>query len=430
MAISLSTSAVKKKDSFLYIYIACVCLYMYAFADILWLDRIPVTLVSIPTIIVSFIKIVQLKDSITSHQLLLCYCFLLFSFFCFFTDWGVGFFFIKVPTLFLFTVSVILLPIEEKKLLLDAISKCMVLMIIISVPAWLLFLAGVDLPHSDMILHPNGFHKYYDYRFFRVDARNDEVIDLMLPRFQSWFLEPGQFATPCVFLFYLNGARFNRKNLPFIIGIILSFSLVALVLFFGCIIARKIIVKEKYLFIKLLLIAIVVGGVGYYFTQYVEQENSVNKYVFSRLEYDEDKGISGNNRTSAYFDKKYQKFLQSPDRYFGIKQQLSEGVNWTNNCSGYKKFIVKNGFIGFGLFMFFVFLLFYFNRSKPSFFFFVIAVTAFFVRDLLQAPLWLSIAIVGFYILNRRSNEPVFVRNTRVPQNFKKKKIRLIKISS
>lgn len=410
MAESLSISAVKKKNRFLYIYIACMCLYMYDFADILWLDRIPVTLVSLPTIIVCFVKIVQLKDSITSHQLLLCYCFFLFSFFCFFiSEWGVGFFFIKVPTIFLFTVSVILLPIDEKKLLLDAISKCMVLMIIISVPAWLLFLAGVDLPHSDMILHPNGFHKYFDYRFFRVDARNDEVIDMIIPRFQSWFLEPGQFATPCVFLFFLNGARFNRKNLPFIIGIILSFSLVALVLFFGSIIARKIIVKEKHLFIKLLLIAIVVGGVAYYFTQYVEQENSVNKYVFSRLEYDEDKGISGNNRTSHYFDKKYKEFLQSPDRYLGIKQQLSEGYNWTNNCSGYKKFIVKNGFIGFGLFMWFVFLLFYFNRNKPNLFFLVIVVTAFFVRDLLQAPLWLSIAIVGFSILNRKTRAPVFV---------------------
>ena len=403
-----------------------MCLYMYTFADILWLDRIPVTLVSLPTIIVSFVKIVQLKDSIKSHQFLICCFFFLYSLFCFlFPEWGVGFFYIKVPTIFLFTVSVILLPIDEKKLLLSAISKCMIIIIIISVPAWILFLVGVDLPHSDMILHPNGFHKYYDYRFFRLDARNDEVIDLIIPRFQSWFLEPGQFATPCVFLFFLNGARFNRKNLPFIIGIILSFSLVALVLFFGCIIARKIIVKEKYLFIKLLLIAIVVGGVGYYFTQYVEQENSVNKYVFSRLEYDEDKGISGNNRTSHYFDKKYKEFLQSPDRYLGIRQQLSEGYNWTNNCSGYKKFIVKNGFIGFGLFMAFVFLLFFFNRSKPNIFFFAIVVTAFFVRDLLQAPLWLSIAIVGFSILNRHTREPVFAKTREDIIFHKAKKVSL-----
>ena len=221
------TPTAEKKDWFFCIYLLCMCLYIYVFADVLWLDRIPVSVMSLLVLIVSVVKIIQLKDSITSQQLLLCSCFFLYSFLCFFfSNWGQGLFFLIVPSLFLAVVSIILLPLEEKKLLLNAISKCMVLMIIISVPAWLLFLAGFDLPHSDVIFHQNGFHEYYDYRFFRLDARNDEVIDLMLPRFQSMFLEPGQFATPCVFLFFLNGARFTRKNLPFIIGIILSFSLV------------------------------------------------------------------------------------------------------------------------------------------------------------------------------------------------------------
>ena len=419
------TSAAGKKDLFWYIYCGCMCIYIYAVADVLWFDRLHLSVICLLTIIVSVVKIIRSKDSITSQQFLLCCCFFFFFFLSFFFwNFGKHLFFLTVPTSFLFTISVILLPIDEKKLLLSAISKCMVCIIIISLPAWLLFLAGFDLPHSDIIYHPNGFHEYYDYRFFRYDARNDDVIDLILPRFQSMFLEPGQFATPCVFLFFLNGAKFNRKNLLFIIGIILSFSLVGLVLFFGCIIARKILIKEKHLFLKLLLIAVFLGGAAFYFTQYVEQNNPANKYVFSRLEYDEDEGIAGNNRTSAYFDKKYQKFLQSPDRYFGIKQQLKEGYDWTYNCSGYKKFIVNQGLIGFGVFMFFVFLLFYFNRSKPNLFFLVIVVTAFFVRDLLQSPLWLSIAIVGFYILNRRTNEPVFVRTNRAHKTSKRKTIR------
>ena len=429
MAISLTTSTIVKRDLFLYIYTACICLYIYASADVLWLDRLPLSAIYLLTLIVSFVKIVQLKDSITSQQFFLCSCFFLYSFLSFFFwSWGNKFFFLTVPASFLFTVSVILLPIDEKKLLLSAISKCMTLIIIISVPAWLLFLAGFDLPHSDVICHPNGFHEYYDYRFFRLDARNDEVIDLIIPRFQSMFLEPGQFATPCVFLFFLNGARFNLKNLPLIIGIILSFSLVGLVLFVGGIMARKIIIKEKHLYIKLLLIAVVLGGIGFYFTQYVEQENSVNKYVFSRLEYDEDNGIAGNNRTTSYFEKKYQRFLQSSERYLGMGQELKEGSDWTYNCSGYKKYIVKHGLIGFGVFMLLIFLLFFFNRSKPSFFFLLIVVTAFFVRDLLPSPLWLSIAIVGFYILNRRTNEAVFVKTKRARKIPKRKSIMLVKI--
>lgn len=401
-----------KKDFFWYIYCGCMILYIYARANILWLERLPLSAICLLTIIVSSIKIFQLKDSIKQQQFLLCSCFFLYfvlSFF--FWDWGGNFFFLTVPALFLFAVSVVLLPVNEKKLLLSAISKCMVFIIIISVPAWLLFLAGVDFPHSDVIFHPNGFHEYYDYRFFRLSAKGN-VFDLILPRFSSVFLEPGQFATPCVFLFFLNGAKFNRKNIPFIVAIILSFSLVGLALFLGGIMARKIIVKEKHLLIQFFLIAAVLGGVGYYYTEYVEQDDPVNMYVFSRLQYDEDKGLSGNNRTSSYFDKKYQIFLQSSDRYLGMGQQLKEGYDWTYNCSGYKKFIVRHGLIGFGVFMSFIFLLFFFNRSKPNLFFLVIVVTAFFVRDLLQAPLWLSITIIGFKILSRKSRDSVFIRNS------------------
>lgn len=429
MTVSFMASTAGKKDWFLYIYMACMCLYIYASADIIWLDRFPLSVICMLTIVVSVVKIVQMKDSITPQQFLLCCSFFLYSILSFFFfSWGGGLFFITVPTFFLVTTSVILLPIDEKKLLLSAISKCMVFIIIISVPAWLLFLAGVNLPHSDPIYHPNGFHVYYDYHFFSMGAKNDDVFDMILPRFSSVFLEPGQFATPCVFLFFLNGARFNRKNLPFIIGIILSFSLVGLVLFVGSIMARKIIIKEKHLYIKLLLISAILGGVGYYYTQYVDQEDPVNMYVFSRLQYDEDKGFSGNNRTSSYFEKKYQKFLQSSDLYIGIKQQLKDGYDWTYNCSGYKKFIVNHGLIGFGVFMFFVFLLFYFNRSKPSFFFFVIIVTAFFVRDLLNAPLWLYIAIVGFTLLNKNTKEPVFIRTKGLSNTSKRKSIKRVKL--
>ena len=278
----------------------------------------------------------------------------------------------------------------------------MVLIIFISVPAWLLFVVGFDLPHSDVIFHENGFHQYYDYYFFRLGARNDDVLDMILPRFSSFFLEPGQLATPCVFLFYLNGAKLNWRNLPFLTAIILSFSLIGLVLLTGCFIARKIIEGGRFLFFQLFVSLIVLVGVLFYFSQFVDEENPVNMFVTSRLEYDEDKGFAGNNRTSGFFDRKFESIMQSSDKYMGVHRQIKEGNDWTYNCSGYKKFIIHHGLVGFAIIMLFVFLLLLYNWGLPSLFFFVFVTIAFFVRDLLQSPLWLFITIIGMYLLGKK----------------------------
>lgn len=401
-----SHTMLRKRDVFLYIYVLCMCLYIYTTADVLWLEPLPLSAICLLTIILSIVKIVQLKGSISQQQFILCSCFFLYFFLSFFFwNWGENFFFLRLPASFLFVVSVILLPLDEKRLLFRAISKCLFYIIIISVPVWLLFVAGFDLPHSDVIFHPNGFHQYYDYHFFRLNAKNDDIFDLILPRFSSVFLEPGQLATPCAFIFFLSGSKLNRKTLPFVLAIFLSFSLIGLVLLMGCYVARKIVEKGRKALFQLVLSFVLLGGVLVYFSLFVDEENPVNMFVTSRLVYDEDKGIEGNNRTTHYFDRKFEAMMQSSDRYMGQHERLKEGSDWSYNCSGYKKFIVHHGLIGFGLFMMFILLLLFYNWSKPNFFFFMIIVLAFFVRDLLQSPLWLSIAIVGFGLLGKESKE-------------------------
>ncbi len=406
-------SAKPKQDMFLYVYIFFMCLYIFHSADVLWIERFPTSVLCLLAIMVSLVKIVQLKDSITSQQFIICFCFFLFYFLSFFIwNWGAKFFYLLILAHLLSTISVVILPISEKKILLKAISNMMTLIIIISVPVWLLFVAGFDLPHSDVIFHENGFHQYYDYYFFRLGARNDDVLDMILPRFSSFFLEPGQLATPCVFLFYLNGAKLNWRNLPFLIAILLSFSLVGLVLLFGCFIARKIIEGGKSVFFQLFLSFVGLVGILFYFSQYVDEENPVNEFVVSRLEYDEDKGIAGNNRTSATFDRKFEHVMQSSGKYMGIHDRLREGSDWTYNCSGYKKFIVHHGLVGFVGFMICIILLMFYNRNVPSLFFFILVTLAFFVRDLLQSPLWISIAIIGFSLLGNQSGCKLFLKKT------------------
>lgn len=400
---NISILTTKKRDVFMYIYVCCMCLYIYSTANVLWFERLPVSVCCMLAILVSSVKIIKMLHHMTYSQFLLCMCFAIYFFFSFFIwNWGENFFYLSTTALFLFVCSIILLTIEEKKMLLKVVSNVLRLLLLISIFGWILFLVGFDLPHSDIIYHPNGFHQYYDYYFFRLGAKSDDVYDMILPRFSGIFLEPGQLGTPCAFLFFLNGSRFNKKNIVYIIAIFLSFSLAAFGLFFWCIISRMII-TSKHLFLYFSLGLILFCGTAYYFTQFESEDNPLNMFLFSRLEYDDEKIIAGNNRTSSFFDRKFDKFMDSSDCYLGIRSNLKEGNDWTYNCSGYKKALVHYGIIGFIAFMLFVFLLFIFHRSRESFLFFILIITAHFIRNLLNTPLWLSIAIIGFYIMQIRN---------------------------
>jgi hypothetical protein len=297
-------------------------------------------------------------------------------------------------------ISIVLLPVYEKKYLLKIITLFFVVILVISIPFWLLFLLGVNLPHSALIQHPNGFHVYYNYYFFRISVQN---LDAIFPRFGSVFLEPGQLATPCVFLFFLNAMEnekvFSFKNSVLLIAILLSLSLIG----YGILLVSLVAIawfrgsRHRYIWITFVLMA--VGGFYIYFS--TQEDSAVNYSILSRLEYDEDKIISGNNRTAKVFDKNYESFIQSEDKYFGIHSQLNTpGHDWTNNSSGYQKFIVHYGIVGFSIFMLLILLLFWYNRSSRTFVFLIILVIAFLVRNLLQNPMWLSMAIIGMYTLN------------------------------
>ena len=143
---------------------------------------------------------------------------------------------------------------------------------------------------------------------------------------------------------------------------------------------------------------VLVLGVSLFFSQDEISDDPVTALIVSRLEYDEEKVISGNNRLSGEFRIRYDHFIQSEDRYLGIRNRLLKGNDWTYNSSGILKFIVHRGLIGISLFMLFIFMLFWDKRSLANFIWLIILVTAFIVRDMLQTPLWCSIAIVGFYL--------------------------------
>lgn len=379
------------KDHFLMVYAYSMCLFAFAAVDVSWLSRVPLFSICIYIIIISLIKLSgKIIHASTNELFSLFFLFVysLLSFFVFDT------LYLYNAAVFFALLSILMLPINEKGYFLRAITNCFVIVLLISIPAWILYLIGVPLPHSGVIYHSNGFHEFYDYYFFRVSSK-----DLTLfPRFGSIFLEPGQMATPCAFLFFLNGANFSRKNLVLLTAIVLSFSLIAYGLVMISFLANRFLSSSKYRVVKILSATFLVLGVSLFFSRDEASDDPVTAMIVSRLEYDEEKVISGNNRLSGDFRIRYNHFIQSEDRYLGIRDRLLKGNDWTYNSSGILKFIVHRGLIGLSVFMLFVFMLFWNKRSLENLIWLIILVAAFVVRDMLQTPLWCSIAIVGFYL--------------------------------
>ena len=390
--------------SFTKLYALSLFVYVLAMYDVTWLNKVPVTLLRGFIILVCFLKMFGIsslripRNTVLPITLLLVYS--VYSIVI--THSGDPFVTIRYAAVFISMSSLFLLTDDEKLYVLRVFTDGFVVILLISLLGWILFLLGVNLPHSGLILHSNGFHEYYDYYFFRVSASG---VESDFPRFQSIFLEPGQLATPCVFLFYLNSFEnkvFGRKNLVLLVAIILSFSLISYGLMLISFVTIAWTKGARWKVPLTIIVVLVIGGV--YYLASSSEDNAIYALILSRLEYDEETIISGNNRTADVFNLYYADFINSNDKYFGIHNKLSSGYDWTNNSSGYKKFIVHDGIVGMVIFMTLIITMFLKNRNAKTLMFFIILVLAFLVRNLLQNPMWLSIAILGFYLLGNENN--------------------------
>lgn len=385
-------------------YALCMVLYTLAMYDVTWISNISFSTTRLFIIIVCLIKFFNApltieRRSVFPVLLLFLYCFYSFVFTHFDDKWSS----IRYLSLFVSMTSIILLSSKEKKYLLKVFTDVFVVVLVISLFGWILFLMGVNLPHTGVIFHWNGFHEYYNYYFFRVATSSVEGI---FPRFQSVFLEPGQLGTPCAFLLFLNAFEnkvFGFKNLIFIAAILFSLSLISYGLLLVTLAALAWLKNSNYRVLFTIIVILLIGS-GYYYVS-SSGDNAINVLILERLEYDEELGIAGNNRTANVFDSNYSTFIKSNDKYFGIHSELSSGYDWTTNSSGYKKFIVHEGIVGLIVFLSFFVCLLFRNRNSKTLVFLIIVVTAFFVRNLLQSPLWLSITILGFYLLGNENQQ-------------------------
>lgn len=260
--------------------------------------------------------------------------------------------------------------IAEKSL--TKICKVFAGFLIISILFFFLHFIGVNLPNMSA---ERGNYSYTNFFFFLLDDR--ELWNILIPRFNSVFLEPGHMGTTIIMLLATQIGKWRKwYNVVLFVAMLMSFSLAAYCLGVMLLFLRLWMLRRK-IVLKILgllsFLGIIVGGSFVY----NDGDNMLNNLIVMRLEVsDTGDDFKGNNRVSEDFEKEFESFLGSSDVLFGREMDY-EG--WGN--SGYRVYIYDYGMAGFALFLVFYFFAFRTGRDiRAITTAFVLAMTNFWIR--------------------------------------------------
>ena len=165
-------------------------------------------------------------------------------------------------------------------------------------------------------------------------------------RFSSIFLEPGHLAIVLCVLIFANGYNFKDKKILILsVFVFLTFSLAGFLLFavgffLTLYMQGKLNVKKIIPFVILFLCIALIAF------KYKEGDNFLYEHFFSRLEFDEDKGISGNNRVSEDVSLLFEKIVSTSLFWTGFgMEEYSLLFKAGEDGSGILIFILQKGFV-------------------------------------------------------------------------------------
>ena len=256
----------------------------------------------------------------------------------------------------------------------EVIRKTIAWIVGISLVAWLVSQVGFSMPYFVDFLgsfdslwdNPYVFENHILYLVnLNLDA-SEAVFEL--PRFCAIFIEPGYFASLLAMFLYVDKYNFkHRYNIVFLSAIFFSFSLSGWILTGVGMVIHGFSSGRHRLGI-IFLIAALFFGIYLIGTTYNGGDNLINTRMLSRMEYDADKGnISGYNRAAENFEDWFDsEFVFSSDAMFGISIDQYEKYI-TDQGIGWRYFVVRFGFIGLLVYLFFLFRQRrYFSKNVPT----------------------------------------------------------------
>ena len=212
---------------------------------------------------------------------------------------------------------------------------------------------GIEIPSIPIQfgdLETNYSYLFWNYGFMirHIDFAQDEF------RFQSVFLEPGYMGTLLSFLLY--ALRYDVKKWyvqVILVALALSFSLAGYVtsaIGYTLYLFSQGLSSKRIVWATIFFCTIYIGSVSYN-----NGDNFVNNLIIERLQYDSEKGISGNNRFSDYTEVLFYDALVSGQLFLGKENIDTEDLFG----AGYMRFLLTNG-----IFSALMYLLFYISMGK------------------------------------------------------------------
>lgn len=262
------------------------------------------------------------------------------------------------------------------------IAKAFALLLTISMAFFVLYIFGFNMPFVNASFGDYQY-TYSNYYFFMID---DRTLSVLIPRFQSVFLEPGHLGSATTVLLMTQIGKWKRWwNVVLIIASVISFSLAAYAILISLMFLRLWVLRRNLvgkLVITLSLISVVCIGA----TFYNQGDNLINNLILSRLEIDDQTGtFVGNNRVDKDFEKEFDKYIVTSDAFFG--RDMSKAATGAGN-SGYRVFIYQNGLVGLFLVVLFYALSFKgYNDTRYMLTAVFISLLIFWIRGY---PLWYS----------------------------------------
>lgn len=246
---------------------------------------------------------------------------------------------------------------DRKKELLQIVTISFSVIMGVSLVAFFLGMI-VNLPSFGSLSFNDGQYEFTNYLLY---IKPYSVLDIY--RFNSIFLEPGHVAMIAAYLLFANDYDFkhNKYLIPIFVSVVVSLSLAGYVLVVaGYVLSLFQKSKKRGRLQKLFYFALLLLSVHYLASVDNGGSNVLNDTIFSRLQYDSEKGIVGNNRTTAVADVYFEEALKSGEIITGYgRKEYNEIVNSEEffGGAGYKIYMLKNGIIGTILvFMFYLFV--------------------------------------------------------------------------
>ncbi len=305
--------------------------------------------------------------------------------------------FTQIPSQLIPIICIVCIADEYKEKTLYYITKWYARLILLSLLIYVLTLL-IPIPSFGNI----EFAQEVDYGFFSnylfyVKSMMN-VAEGGFIRFNGPFLEPGYVGMIGAFLLFANRFDFKKKeNKIILISVLLSMSLAGWMLtLIGYILNLFHIGKisiSRLVFSLLLVISFIYIG-----QSYNGGDNMINNEILSRLEYDEEKGFSGNNRNSlAITTLAIEIWRGNTDvLFFGYPQKtFLQYEDYELIGSGFDHFLVHHGLLGVLLGLsFYIFAIITAKDRKFALLFFIFVLFSFWQRCYAH---WFSWIICFYY---------------------------------